>query len=117
MDIISVFLDFRFSSRKSLSQQKLAKKVTHFTIQFCSKDLTHFTNFGALDIENDMLPKHSQKPFPFYNFSSKKYLHCTISGRPRNAFLKHFESKCLSVFCIFLYISVRKFYLVGGGRG
>ena len=29
----SFFLNIRFSSRKSQSQQKLAKKITHFTIQ------------------------------------------------------------------------------------
>ena len=29
--------NFRFSSRKSQSQQKLSKKITHFTIQFRSK--------------------------------------------------------------------------------
>ena len=39
-----VFFDFRFSSRKSQSQQKLAKKSTYFTIQFHSNNLTHFTN-------------------------------------------------------------------------
>ena len=33
-------LNFRFSSRKSQSQKKLAKKITHFTIQFLSKNLT-----------------------------------------------------------------------------
>ena len=27
----------------------------------------------------------------------KKYLYCTISWRPRTAFLKHFESKCLYI--------------------
>ena len=40
------FLDFRFSSRKSQSQQKLVKKITHFTIQFRSTILrtaTHLT--------------------------------------------------------------------------
>ena len=59
----SFFLIFRFSSRKSQSQQKLAKKITHFTIQFRSKCLTHFTNLNSLDIENNMLPQHIQKPF------------------------------------------------------
>ena len=64
----SFFLNFRFPSRKSHSQQILAKKITHFTIQFCSKNilwtstnltmeiicsrsttksLVHFTNFPA----------------------------------------------------------------------
>ena len=56
-----------------------------------------------------MLPQHSQKSFWLYKFSSKhvsiwcqkKHLHWPISWRPRTAFLKHFEIKCL-------YISVRK---------
>ena len=33
-------LDFR-------SQQKVAKEITHFTIQFHSKSLTHFTNINS----------------------------------------------------------------------
>ena len=38
VDIIRVFfLIFRLSSRKSQSQQNLAKKITHFTIQFRSE--------------------------------------------------------------------------------
>ena len=44
------FFNFRFFSRKSQSQQKLAKKIIHFTIQFCSKHLTHLMNFTPLDI-------------------------------------------------------------------
>ena len=71
IDIIRVFFYFRFSSRKSQNQQNLAKKITHFTIQFFSKDLTHFTNISSLDIENNTLPMHSQKPFSLYKFSSK----------------------------------------------
>ena len=63
VDIIILFLNFGFSSRKSQSQQKLAKKITHFIIQFCSKNLTHFANLNSFDIENDMLPQHSEKPF------------------------------------------------------
>ena len=65
-----VFFNFRFSSRKSQSQQKLTKKVTYFTIQFHSNNLTHFT---------------------------KRYLHYTISWLPRTALLKHFESKSLYI--------------------
>ena len=107
------FFNFRFSSRKSQSQQKLAKKITHFTTQFRSKNLFHFTNLNSLETENKMLPELSQKPIWLYKFSSKlvsvwcqkKYLHCTISWRPRTAFFKHFESKCL----LFLYISIRRF--------
>ena len=36
--------NFRLSSRKSLSQQKQAKKITNFTIKFHPKNQTHFTN-------------------------------------------------------------------------
>ena len=46
-----LFLEFiyyiRLSDKNSsqpTSQQKLSKKITHFTIQFRSKNLTHFTN-------------------------------------------------------------------------
>ena len=67
------FSIFRFSSRKSQSQQKLAKNITHFTMQFRSKNLTHFRNFNSFDIENNMLPQHSQKPFWGYKFSSKHF--------------------------------------------
>ena len=49
------FLISRFSSRKSQSQQNPAKKITHFIIQFRSKDLTHFSNINSLDSENNML--------------------------------------------------------------
>ena len=35
--IIRGFFNSRFSSRKSQSQQRLAKNITHFTIQSCSK--------------------------------------------------------------------------------
>ena len=68
------FFYFRFSSRKSQIEQKLAKKITHFTIQFCSKNLTHFTNLNSLDTENNMLPQHSQKPFWLYKFSANMFL-------------------------------------------
>ena len=102
VDIIRVFfLIFRFSSRKSQNQQKLGKKITHFTIRCPSKSLTHFRNLNSLDIENNMPPQHCQKPFWLYKFSSKhvsfwcqkRHLSCTISWRQRTAFLKHFETK------------------------
>ena len=50
------FLIFRFSSRKSRNQQKLAKTFTHFTIQFHSKHLTQLINLNPLEIENNLLP-------------------------------------------------------------
>ena len=68
----SEFFYTRFSSGKSESQQRLEKKITHFTIQFRSKNLTHFTNFKSFDRENNMLPQYSQKPFSFCKVSSKR---------------------------------------------
>ena len=101
------FLNFRFSSRKFPSQQKLAEKITHFTIQFRSTTFIRFTNLNSFDTENNMFPQQSWKPFSLYKFSckhffiwcQKKHLHWTISWRPRTSFLQHFESK-------YLYISV-----------
>ena len=79
--------------------------ITRFTIQFRSKKVTHFMNLNSFDIKNNRLPQHSQRTFWLYNFSSnhvsiwcqKKILWCTISWRPRTAFLKHFKRKCLYV--------------------
>ena len=109
------FFNLRASNRKSQSQQKLTKNITHFTIYFRSKNLSHFMNLNLLDVENNMPPQCIQKPFWLYKFSSKKvsvrfqkkYLHCIISWRPRTAFLKHLESKRL-------YISIyllKKFFV------
>ena len=90
------FFNFKFSSRKTQSQQKLA--IVHFTIQFRSKNLTHFTNPNSLDIENNKLPQHNQKALQIFQqtcfcLMSEKHLHCTISGRARTAFLNYFESQ------------------------
>ena len=62
----------RFSSRKSQSQQKLAIKITHFTTQYCSKKVTHFTNLNSLNT-------------------------ITISRCTRTAFLNHLERECLYI--------------------
>ena len=65
------FFNSTFSNRKSQNQQKLAKKITHFTTQFRLKILTHFTNLNSLDIEDNMLSQRSQNPFWLYKFPSK----------------------------------------------
>ena len=38
-----------------LEANKTSEKITHFTIQFRSKNLTNFTNLNSLDIESNML--------------------------------------------------------------
>ena len=45
--IQSLSFSFRFSSRKSQSPQKLPKKITHFTIQFDSKNIN--SNLNSLN--------------------------------------------------------------------
>ena len=124
MDIIRAFFNFRFSSRNGQSQQKLSKSITHFTIQFRPKNLTHFTNLSSLVIENNMLAQHCQKCFWLYKFSSKhvsvwcqkRYLHCSI-WRSRTALLKHFESKCLYTSLYFCKKNFVSKVLSGGGAG
>ena len=75
-----------------------------------------------------MLPKHSQKTFSVYKFSSKhvfvwckkKHLHCTISWHPRTTFLKQMSVYfCISWLEYFCFKGVVRFHLVvwrvGGG--
>ena len=59
----SEFFYSRFSSRESQRQQRLVKKITHFTIQFRSKNLTHFTNFNSVNIIKNILPQRSQNMY------------------------------------------------------
>ena len=101
------FFKFRFSSRQSQSQQKLAKKITHFTIQFCSKCFTRFMNHNSFHIENDMLLQHSQKPFWLYKFPTNMFLF----GVWKNVCTAPFHSwRTLKAnVCILLYISLRRF--------
>ena len=82
---------FRFSGRKSQSQQKLAKKITHFTVQVSLKKPFHFTNLNSLNIIKNTLPQHCWKHVS--GWCQKKTLHCTIYRHPRTAFSKQLESK------------------------
>ena len=112
--IQSLSFSFRFSSRKSQSQHKLPKKITHFPIQFDSKNIN--SNLNSLNslakwlsfclrtmqlqvrvpLQSLMLLQHCQKLYSFYKCFSK-YLHCTISRRPRTAFSKYLKGKCLYI--------------------
>ena len=116
MDMVRIFFNFSFFRKKSQSQQKLAKKINHFTISFAQKH--------SFYEPQPQCSRNSQKPFSLYNFSEhvsvwcqKKHLQklCnTFSWRPRTAFLKHFERKYIldiqiyKYICILLYISSKK---------
>ena len=105
------FFSFRLSSRKCRSQQKLTKKITYFTVQFCLKNLTHFTNLNSFDIENNMLSQHSQKPFWLYKFSANMFLFGIRKNICTAPFLDaqelHSSITLKANVCIFLYISLR----------
>ena len=107
-----VFFNFLIFYQQVLKPTKTSEKVHSFYDKVLLKIIL-FMNLNSLEIENNMLLQHSQKPFSLYTFSSqyfsvwcqKKHLPCSISWRLRTAFLKHFKATV----CIFLYISVRKF--------
>ena len=110
LDVIKNFFNIRFSRRKSQSQQNLAKKIT-FTVQFCSKNLTHFTNSNSLDIENNMLPQHNQKPFWLEKFSANM-----LNAPFRDAQELHSWSTLNANVCKFFYISWTKFLFQGRSK-
>ena len=110
--------NFRFSSR-NLKANKLRKKIANFIIQFRSKNITHFMNLNSLDIENNMLLLHSQKPSWIYQkFSSKhisvwcqkKHLHPTVSWRPK----LHSWSNLKANVRLFVRKDVVRFYQMQG---
>ena len=109
-----LLFNFRFSSRKSQSQQKLAKKITHFRIQFRSKNLTNFMNLDSLEIENNMLPQCRQKTFLTLKIF-QLICFCLVSEKSicTAPFLDsqelHSRSTLKANVCIFLYVSVRTF--------
>ena len=82
------FFYSRFSSRKSQSQQKkLVKKITHFIRGSCSKNRTHFMSLIWFGIENNMLPKDTQKHFSLYKFFNK---HVSVWCQKKKSFLDKF---------------------------
>ena len=102
-------LNSRVSSRKSQSQKKLAKKITHFTIQFRSKNLTILwaSTHLTLKITCYVHQEYSLTNLP--NFQQTCF--CLVSEKilaqhhfltPKNRILEVLWKKCL-------YISVYLF--------
>ena len=112
----SEFFSFQIFQQKGLKPTKLAKKITHFTIQFHSKNLTHLTNLNSLGVENNMLLQYSQKPFWLKIFPANMFLFgvrkniCTAPVLDDQG--PHSSSSLKAIVCIFLVV---KLYLVGGG--
>ena len=124
-------LIFRFL-RSLQAKKTLAKKISHFTIQFSSKNLTNFTNLNSLDIErhwNWYALTTQSKTF----LTLQIFQHTFLFGVRKNIctapFLDarepHSWSTLIANVCIFLYIFVRKFLFQqhcvglsdGGGLG
>ena len=105
-------LNFRFSSRKSQSQQNLAKKISHFTIKFRSTILRTSTHLTLKIISSRSTVKSlcdfANFPRHVSVWCQKKYLHCSHSWLPIIVFLKHFEINCLY---ISIYLLMKIFLL------
>ena len=86
--------DFLVENLKA--NKKLAKNITHFTTQFCLKNLSYFTNLIniTINIIKNILPQHSQKSGS--GWSKKTFaLHCFQT--PKNCILEIFgkqRSEC-----------------------
>ena len=114
----SEFFLSRFSSIKPL-----AKKITHFTVQFCSKNLTHITNLNSLQ-------QNTAKTF-FTLQIFQQTCFCLVSEKtftphhfltPQNCILEAFWKQMSVYFCVspwekFCFKDVVRFYLVGWGLG
>ena len=104
--------------------------ITHFTIQFPSKNLTHFTNLNSLDIENYNAPATQSKTFltlqtfqqrSFCLVSEKKFaLHHFLA--PKNYILEALWKQMSVYFSIspsenLCSKDIVRFYYMGGGLG
>ena len=88
-----IAINFRFSGRKSQSQQQLVEKTTHFTIQSRSKKPHSFYKPQRTEhYKKSTLATKSKTCF--WLVSEKKHLYCIISRRPTTALWKQLESKC-----------------------
>ena len=114
----SEFFSIQIFQQKGLKPTKLAKKITHFTIQFHAKNLTHLTNLNSLGVENDMLLRYSQKPFWLKIFPANMFQFDVRKNICTAPFLDdqgpHSSSSLKANVCIFLVV---KLCLVGGGLG
>ena len=107
---MSLSTNFWFSGRKYQSQQKIAKKITHFKVQFCSKNFTHFSTHSTLwkIYSHNTAYKHiSEKTFALHHFQTPK--NCV----PRALKKQMFVYSCKSSFENFCFRDLWSFYLEG----
>ena len=115
VDIIRVFFNFRFSLRKSQSQQKPAKKINYFTIQLYNYFFAQKTSLILRTSTHSTLKKicfrntaknlshFTNVPANIWLVSKKKNI-CTVPFLDSQEM--HSRSTLRANVCIFLYISV-----------
>ena len=83
-----VFFRFHLFWQKVSKPTKTIDKDHLFCNTVSLKNLTHFMNLNSLEIENNMLPQHSQNHFwLYYKFFSK---HVSVWCRKKTFALRHF---------------------------
>ena len=114
-DIIRFFFfNFRFSSRKSQSQQKLARKITHFIIQSFSNTSLILRNSTHLTLEIICSCKSAKNLSGFTHFPANMFqfdVSKNIWAPPLfDAQELHSWNTLKANVCIFLYIFLREFF-------
>ena len=105
VDIIRVFFNFRFFSRKSQSQQKKNLQKRSHVLQYSFAQKAHsFYEHQLTWHWKQYAPATQPKPFWFYKFSEN-----TFTAPFLDAQELHSWSTLKANACIFLYISLRKF--------
>ena len=118
------FYNFRFSSRKSQHQQKLAKKITYFPGQFRSEKVTVLRTSTHLTLKIICSRNTANSLSDYKNFPANMFLFGARKNISTSSFLDvhelHFWKTLQANVIIFPYISLKKcptdvinFYLMG----
>ena len=127
MDIINFFIPvFAAENLKANKNQRKRSLILQYSFAQKTSLILRISTLLKLKIicsQNTAKKLSSQfKNFPANMFLlgvRKKHLHCTISWRPRTTFLKHFESKNLSI-SVYLskkFLFQRRIKILSGGMG
>ena len=98
------FFQFQIFWQKVSKPTKTIEKNHLFCNTISLKKPCSFMNLNSLEIENNMLPQHSQNSFWFYHRFFGKHVSVWCQKKPFP--LRHFWSTSKANFCIFLYILV-----------
>ena len=74
VDIIRVFIIPEFVVENLKVNKNQRKKITHFIMQFCSRNLTHFTNLNSFEMKIICLQNTAKKHPQFTNFPANMFL-------------------------------------------